>query len=185
MDRSGIAISNILGWPIFVWWWGFEVVAPASEALTCRLAATTDRATTCPILLLLLSACSACLKLDFLFLLFLPPFILFFLIILFISVPPAPPDLLPYFSPPPRPWKVDHRKTNLQIGLKQSPRYLWKRKYPQLLVRFLKINKQTIKPEEGPQTGKNRRILRSQLLLRHIMHQVSLIRHRRTEKDTS
>ena len=46
---------------------------------------------------------SACLKLDFLFLLFLPPFILFFLIILFISVPPAPPDLLPYFSPPPRP----------------------------------------------------------------------------------
>ena len=45
----------------------------------------------------------SCLKLDFLFLLFLPPFILFFLIILFISVPPAPPDLLPYFSPPPRP----------------------------------------------------------------------------------
>ena len=55
--------------------------------------------------LLLLAACTgcACLKLDFLFLLFLPPFILFFLIILFISVPPAPPDLLPYFSPPPRP----------------------------------------------------------------------------------
>ena len=130
-----------------MWWWGFEVAAPASEAPTCRLAATTDPPATHPILLLLLTACSACLKLDFLFLLFLPPFILFFLIILFISVPPAPPDLLPYFSPPPRPWKVDHQKTNLQIGLKlspftpQAPQYLWKRNYPQLLVRFFEINK--------------------------------------------
>ena len=121
MDTAGIAISHTFEWPIFVWWWGFEVAAPASEAPTCRLAATTDPPATHPILLLLLTACSACLKLDFLFLLFLPPFILFFLIILFISVPPAPPDLLPYFSPPPRPWKVDHKKTNLQIGIKQPP----------------------------------------------------------------
>ena len=141
MDRAGIAISHILGWPIFVWWWGFEVVAPASEAPTCRLAATTDPPTAHPILLLL-TACSACLKLDFLFLLFLPPFILFFLIILFISVPPAPPDLLPYFSPPPRPWKDKPANWSQTLAIyPKAPVPLEEKLSTTPRVRFLKINK--------------------------------------------
>ena len=104
MDTAGIAISHILG-GLFLC--GGEVSRwrhqPRKLPPAALLPPQTLLHTSHPILLLLPTACSACLKLDFLFLLFLPPFILFFLIILFISVPPAPPDLLPYFSPPPRP----------------------------------------------------------------------------------